>query len=61
FNMEAGLTAVDDTLPERFSCETIPVAGEDKYIPTEALRNMRADYYMLRGWDEGGKPVNRPD
>lgn len=61
FNMEAGLTAVDDTLPERFSCETIQVTGEDKKIPEDAILNMRADYYMLRGWDEGGKPVNRPD
>jgi aldehyde:ferredoxin oxidoreductase len=61
FNLEAGLSAVDDTLPERFSHESIPVAGEDKYIPIEALRNMRADYYMLREWDEDGKPRQQPE
>ena len=61
FNLEAGMTADDDTLPERFSRETIGVSGEDKKISKETILNMRADYYMLRKWDKNGKPHHQPD
>ena len=57
FNLEAGLTGADDTLPERFSREPIIVAGEEKVISREAQERMRRDYYLARGWDEDGNPT----
>lgn len=57
FNIEAGLTAADDTLPERFSREPIVVAGEERVICREAIDRLRSDYYRARGWDEEGKPT----
>jgi aldehyde:ferredoxin oxidoreductase len=59
FNLAAGLTAADDTLPARFSDEPISVAGEDRVVSREAVERMRRDYYRARGWDEEGKPTSR--
>jgi aldehyde:ferredoxin oxidoreductase len=59
FNLAAGLTAADDTLPARFSDEPISVAGEDRVVSREAVERMRRDYYRARGWDEEGKPTPR--
>ncbi len=59
FNIEAGMTAADDTLPERFSREPIVVAGEERVIPPEVIDRLRSDYYRARGWDEEGKPAPR--
>ncbi len=54
FNLEAGLTAKDDTLPKRIlkeAAKTGPakglVSGLDKMLP---------EYYELRGWTEEGVP-----
>lgn len=48
FNLRAGFTCEDDTLPQRmFSSDGIPEAEFKKAI---------ADYYQLRGWDEFGVP-----
>jgi aldehyde:ferredoxin oxidoreductase len=52
FNLRAGFTAEDDTLPQRFISESISVEGQQRNIPEAALKKMRADYYMVRGWDE---------
>jgi aldehyde:ferredoxin oxidoreductase len=52
FNLRAGFTAEDDTLPDRFVEESIPVEGRDRNIPREALAGMRSDYYSIRGWSE---------
>ncbi len=52
FNLRAGFRAEDDTLPERFIRETIPVGGTAKRVPRNAVDRMRADYYTVRGWDE---------
>lgn len=57
FNLAAGLTEADDTLPARFSREPILVAGEERLISTEAIAKMRRDYYRARGWDERGNPT----
>ncbi|MDH7513379.1 MAG: aldehyde ferredoxin oxidoreductase family protein [Clostridiales bacterium] len=57
FNIDAGMTAADDTLPERFSREPIVVAGEERVIPPEAIDRLRSDYYRARGWDEEGRPA----
>lgn len=54
FNIREGLTARDDTLPERFFREPI---GKDKNVITEGeLEEMKAEYYRMRGWDESGNP-----
>ncbi len=55
FNLEAGLTAADDTLPRRLLEEAAKrgtarghVCGLDAMLP---------EYYRLRGWDAGGVPT----
>ncbi len=56
FNLQAGFTAKDDTLPERLlkdAAKTGPakglVAGLDKMLP---------EYYELRGWTKEGVPTS---
>jgi len=56
FNLQAGFTAKDDTLPKRVlkdAAKTGPakglVAGLDKMLP---------EYYQLRGWTKEGVPTN---
>lgn len=56
FNLKAGATVEDDTLPARFSDEPITIAGEERVLPRSVLEKMRSDYYRLQGWDEEGKP-----
>lgn len=55
FNLKAGLSAKDDTLPRRFLKEPMPdgpckgqVFEQDQLLP---------DYYRLRKWDENGVPL----
>jgi len=57
FNIEAGASAGDDTLPARFSEESITVDGEDKIVSRETIDRMRNDYYELQGWDDEGRPT----
>lgn len=55
FNLREGLTADDDSLPERFSTEALPdgpCQGE-----TVDVSQMLQTYYKLRGWTEDGKPT----
>jgi len=54
FNLKAGMSAKDDTLPKRFLKEPMPegpskgqVFEQDQILP---------EYYKLRGWDESGVP-----
>jgi aldehyde:ferredoxin oxidoreductase len=54
FNLKAGLSAKDDTLPRRFLKEPMPegpskgqVFEQDQILP---------EYYRIRGWDESGVP-----
>ena len=54
FNMEAGFTGADDTLPKRLlkdAAKTGPAEGKvcelDKMLP---------EYYDLRGWSSDGVP-----
>lgn len=58
FNLEAGLTSADDTLPRRFSLDPILVAGEERVVSGEVISRMRADYYRARGWDDEGRPTS---
>jgi aldehyde:ferredoxin oxidoreductase len=55
FNLKAGFTAKDDTLPERLLKEPIrsgPAKGEVSHVP-----EMLPEYYKLRGWDTKGVPT----
>jgi len=55
FNLRAGLTAADDTLPERILKDPIktgPSKGEVNHLDL-----MLPEYYKLRGWDEKGVPT----
>ena len=55
FNLEAGLTTADDTLPRRIleePCLKGPAEGQ-----VVKLKEMLPDYYRVRGWDENGVPA----
>jgi aldehyde:ferredoxin oxidoreductase len=55
FNLKAGLTAADDTLPPRLLSEPIP-SGPSKGL-FNRLGEMLPEYYSLRGWDADGTPT----
>ena len=55
FNLKAGLTGKDDTLPPRLLKEPIP-SGPSKGEVCE-LDRMLPEYYQLRGWDKDGVPT----
>jgi len=55
FNLKAGLTTADDTLPRRIleePCLKGPAEGQ-----VVKLKEMLPDYYRVRGWDENGVPT----
>ena len=57
FNLRAGITAADDTLPRRVMerpLEEGPQAG--KVLCREDLGRALQAYYQQRGWDEKGEP-----
>jgi aldehyde:ferredoxin oxidoreductase len=54
FNLREGFTSEDDTLPPRFSQETLP-RGHSKG-QTADLAPLLEEYYELRGWDTSGVP-----
>ena len=54
FNLAAGFDRSDDTLPARLLHEPVPAgpsAGQVVDLPP-----MLDEYYISRGWDEGGRP-----
>jgi aldehyde:ferredoxin oxidoreductase len=56
FNMDAGFTAADDTLPQRIlkdAAKTGPAEGK-----VSELDKMLPEYYELRGWTADGVPSN---
>ena len=56
FNLKAGFTAKDDTLPKRLmkdAAKTGPAEGK-----TAGLKKMLPEYYELRGWTKDGVPTN---
>ena len=55
FNLKAGLSAKDDTLPPRMLKDPMP-AGPCKGEVSK-LDQMLPEYYTLRGWDKGGVPT----
>jgi aldehyde:ferredoxin oxidoreductase len=56
FNLEAGFTKADDTLPSRLLSEPLP-EGPGKGKVAE-LDKMLGEYYKLRGWDENSIPTD---
>ncbi len=55
FNLSAGITAADDTLPERLrkdAAKTGPAKGK-----VSEVEKMLPEYYTLRGWSEDGVPT----
>lgn len=56
FNIEAGFTREDDTLPNRLLSESV-TTGPAKGKVAE-LGKMLDEYYQLRGWDEYGIPTD---
>jgi aldehyde:ferredoxin oxidoreductase len=55
FNLKAGFTKKDDTLPARFLNE--PIASGPSKGEVSELDRMLPKYYKLRGWDEEGRPT----
>lgn len=55
FNLRAGLTRADDTLPKRILSEPAP-SGTAKGLVSR-LDVMLPEYYKLRGWDAEGVPT----
>jgi len=57
FNVRAGFTRDDDTLPERLMSEPLRSgASKGHVISKEDLNRMLDEYYTARGWDEKGVP-----
>ena len=54
FNLAAGFTRTDDSLPHRLLYEPVP-AGPSKGQVVD-LQPMLDEYYISRGWDGGGRP-----
>ena len=55
FNLRAGFSKKDDTLPARLLREPMPAGpAAGMTVPLEA---MLGEYYRLRGWDEQGCPT----
>ncbi len=56
FNLREGLTAKDDTLPDRMTKEPQIEGRPDTVVP---LDKMMPKYYQTRGWDKNGVPKKR--
>jgi len=55
FNLKAGFTAKDDTLPKRMLEEPMPEGPAKEMVAH--LSEMLPEYYKLRGWDTNGVPT----
>jgi len=55
FNLKAGFTKKDDTLPPRMLREPIPTGPAKGQV--HELNIMLPEYYQVRGWDENGVPT----
>ena len=57
FNLRAGLSRKDDTLPKRMLHEPMPAGpAKGKIVPLEKMLN---EYYRLRGWNKEGRPTRQ--
>ncbi|MBZ5498246.1 MAG: aldehyde ferredoxin oxidoreductase family protein [Acidobacteriia bacterium] len=57
YNLKAGFTAKDDTLPARMLNDPIPGGPTKGYV--NRLDKMLPEYYTLRGWDPAGVPTQQ--
>ena len=57
WNLKAGFTGKDDTLPERLLKDPLPSGGAKGHI--NKLGQMLPEYYQLRGWDKSGVPSDK--
>ena len=57
FNLKAGLTKADDTLPDRILKDAISGDNNPAKGRVGQLDKMLPEYYSLRGWDQEGKPT----
>jgi len=55
FNLQAGFTSADDTLPKRLLEEPLLKGGPKGRVCR--LGEMLPEYYALRGWDKAGVPT----
>jgi aldehyde:ferredoxin oxidoreductase len=56
FNLRAGVTCKDDTLPERLLKEPIPTGPSKGAV--SRVPEMLPEYYNVRGWNEQGVPTD---
>lgn len=56
FNLKAGLTKADDTLPKRLLED--PIAEGPSKGNVHHLKVLLPEYYSVRGWDENGLPTD---
>lgn len=56
FNIDAGFTKLDDTLPDRLLKEPIPSGPSKGWV--HKLDELLPKYYATRGWDEEGVPTD---
>jgi aldehyde:ferredoxin oxidoreductase len=57
FNIKAGFTSEDDTLPPRLLNEPMPEGPSKGYVVK--LAEMLPKYYKVRGWDANGVPTKK--
>lgn len=55
FNLAAGLSKADDTLPKRLLKDALKFGPMKGHV--SRLEEMLPEYYKLRGWDENGVPT----
>jgi len=55
WNLKAGLTSKDDTLPVRMLKDPIKSGPSKGHV--SKLKKMLPEYYQLRGWDKNGVPT----
>jgi aldehyde:ferredoxin oxidoreductase len=55
FNIEAGFTGTDDTLPRRMLEEPMPEGPAQGQVCK--LQEMLPEYYTIRGWSDRGVPT----
>jgi aldehyde:ferredoxin oxidoreductase len=53
FNLREGWTAADDYLPRAIAK---PLEDSKKGLAPEVFAQMLSDYYLVRRWDEAGRP-----
>lgn len=56
FNLKAGFTRKDDSLPPRFLAETGSGPSSDQIFEQEQMLD---EYYRSRGWNEKGEPTRK--